>query len=228
MRVTKLKSLLAKSRRRKLKKKRSSLYAKIDWKKVESLFQRPANTEKDHKYPPVRDVLRVIAAAGAIGMIFAFPASAPAVGLLFGVKRYPRWQVNQVVQKLAKQKYLTIAENEDKTTTVKITKSGFTHALTYELDTMRILKPKKWDKKWRVIIFDILEKYKDLRDVFRMRLVQLGLYQLQESVYVSPYPCFDEVEFLRELYGVSFTTKYLLVEKIEEDSSLRIHFGLSS
>lgn len=209
-------------------KRRYSLYAKIDWRKAESLFQRPqVKEEQERKYPPVRDILRVIAAAGAIGMLFAFPHSAPGIALLFGLGRHRDWEVNAVVKTLVRQKYVSVIESPDGKTTVRITKKGMTKALTYELDTMQILKPKKWDKRWRVVIFDVPEKYKDLRNAFRVRLRQLGLFQLQESVYVSPYPCFDEIEFLRELYGVAFATKYLLVEKIEDDISLREHFGLA-
>ena len=220
----KLKTLL-----RKPHKRRYTLYAKIDWKKAESLFQRPpAKGEQERKYPPVRDILRIFAAAGAVGMLFAFPHAAPGVALLFGLGRYRDWEVNAVVKTLIRQKYVSVFESPDGKTTLQITKRGLTRALTYELDTMRILKPKKWDKRWRVVIFDVPEKYKDLRNAFRVRLRQLGLFQLQESVYVSPYPCFDEVEFLRELYGVAFTTKYLLVEEIEDDVSLREHFRLSS
>lgn len=218
----KLKTLLKERNVRKF-----SLYANVDWQKAESIFQRPPiKEEKVRKYPPVRDILRVLAAAGAIGMLFAFPHSAPGIALLFGLRRHRDWEVNAVVKTLVRQKYVSVIESADGKITVRITKKGMTKALTYELNTMRILKPKKWDKKWRVVIFDVPEKYKDLRNAFRVRLRGLGLYQLQESVYVFPYPCFDEVEFLRELYGVGFTTKYLLVEKIEEDNSLREYFGL--
>ncbi len=219
----KLKTILARRR------KHDTLYARIDWNKAESLFQRPAvKDEKEHRYPPVRDILRFIAAAGAIGVIFAFPTSVPAIGVLFGLTKHRNWEVHQAFKRLVRQQFVSSTINSDNSTTVRITKKGLTRALTYELDTMRILKPKKWDKRWRVVIFDVPEKFKDLRNAFRVRLRQLGLIQLQESVYVSPYPCFDEVEFLRELYGVGFTTKYLLVEKIEDDQSIRSHFSLSS
>lgn len=227
MRILKLKTIQQRALKR-TKNKRGVLYAKIDWKKAESLFQRPAAKHDDgSRYPPVREVLRVMAGVGAVGMIFLFPGAAPGFAALLGLKRYRDYEVNQVMKRLIRQKYVSLTENDDGTTTIRITKSGLTRALTYELDTMHLVKPTKWDKKWRVVVFDVPEKYKGLRNAFRMRLQQLGLHQLQESVYVSPYPCFDEVEFLRELYGVAFTTKYLLVEKIEDDVSLREHFSLS-
>ena len=101
-----------------------------------------------------------------------------------------------------------------------------TKALTYQLDTMKLDRPKKWDKKWRVVIFDVPNKYGRTRDIFRKRLDQLGLRKIQKSVYVSPYPCFKEVEFLRELYGIPVTVQYLLVEQIEDDAFLKRQFNL--
>lgn len=217
-------------RRRKTTRKRGSLYAKIDWQKAEALFQRPSpKRETSSDYPSTREILRVLAGVGAVGMMFLFPGAAPGLGmLLLGGRSYSRWRTKQILSQLAKQKFVAIKEHDNGKVTVAITQQGMVRALTYELDSMHLVKPKTWDKKWRVVIFDIPEKYKRVRDVFRMRLRQLGLHQFQESVYVSPYPCFDEVEFLRELYDVAFTVRYLLVEKLEDDSFLKNHFDLKA
>lgn len=210
-------------------KRTTNPYAKIDWDRAAVLFKKPmVNKTKVQKFPPVSNVLQILAAAGAIGLVFAFPGASPAIGaLVLGKQSFSRWQTKQTINQLKRQKFVAIKENDDGSTTVKITRQGMVKALTYRLDTLGITKPSRWDKKWRVVIFDIPTKYNRTRDIFRMRLKQLGLYQLQESVYISPYPCFSEVEFLRELYGVAFTIKYLLVERIEDDRSLKIHFELS-
>lgn len=207
---------------------RTNPYARIDWGKAKELFSRSLpKTEIEHKNPPVREILRVLMGVGAVGMIFLFPGAGPAIGtILLGNRKYPYSRTKFVLSRLSRQKYISIRENPDGSTTVTITKQGMVRALTYELDDLQVVKPRKWDKKWRVVIFDVPEKHKRLRDIFRVRICQIGLYQLQESVYVSPFPCFDEVEFLRELYGVGFTTQYLLAERIEKDSFLRTHFGL--
>lgn len=202
-------------------------YAHIDWEKASKLFQQPILSSKKHSFPPVREILHTLAAVGAIGLIFAFPGAALAIGsLVLGENSYDRWRTRKIITRLKKQKYVTIEENPNNTVTVKITKQGMIRALTYQLETMQLKKPKSWDKKWRVIIFDIPEKYKKIREIFRMRLRQLNLYLLQDSVFVSPYPCFNEVEFLRELYGIPSTVKYLLVDRIEEDQELKEYFSL--
>lgn len=210
-------------------KKSATPYTNIDWRKTTALFPKTKETtEKSSTLPKAKDILRILAGVGTIGAIFVFPGAAPALGSLFlGERQYSRWQTKQVISQLGKRKYVEIEYLSDGRVKVKITKAGLTKALTYELENMRLNKPDKWDGKWRVIIFDIPQKYNRIRDLFRMRLKQLGLSQLQESVYVSPYPCFDEVEFLRELYGVSFTVQYLLVEKLEDDQYLRNRFELS-
>lgn len=202
-------------------------YGKIDWEKASNLFRESKLSAGQKNFPSVKELLPIIAAAGAIGLVFAFPGAAVAIGAIFLNKEgYNDWKSKKILGQLSKQKYITVKDNENDTLTVKITRNGMIRALTYQLDTMELKKPNRWDKKWRLIIFDIPEKYRKVRDIFRMRLKQLGLYQLQKSVYISPYSCFDEIEFLRELYGVAFTVKYLIVERIEEDAELKSHFEL--
>lgn len=219
---------MKKLRMRKKKKVTPNPYARVNWEKAAILFQQPINSAAQTKsFPSTRQILRLLAAAGSIGLIFAFPGAAPALGsLVLGKKSYPRWQTRKVINQLGQQKYVTIHENDDGSVTVKTTHRGILRALTYQLESMQLKKPRKWDKKWRVVMFDIPDKHKRVRELFRVRLKQLELDQFQESVYISPYPCFDEIEFLRELYGVPFSIKYLLVEKIEDDEFLRTRFEL--
>ncbi len=204
-------------------------YARVDWSKAAALFQRPlvGNSGKT-KLPSARLLLHLLAGAGGAGLTFIFEAGHTSIfEAIQGDFSYSSWQTRQMLRQLEKQKYVKITQRPDGKTMVTIATHGLSRALTYELDTMKLIAPKKWDGKWRVVIFDILEEYKHLRDLFRMRIKQLGLYQLQESVYLSPTPCFDEVEFLRELYGVAVTVRYLLVDKIEDDKFIKERFGLS-
>lgn len=205
------------------------MYANIDWDKASLLFQKPLEGEsKKRSIPQTKELLHALAALGAVGLTFVFPGAAVGIGaILLGRNSYSRWGTNKMVNQLSKQKYVSIQEKQNGEVVVTITQRGMRRALAYQLDTMRLTKPKRWDGKWRLIIFDIPERHKKLRDAFRRRLQQMELYALQESVYVSPYPCFDEVEFLRELFGVAFSVRYLLVEKIEDDIFVRRHFDLS-
>ncbi len=52
-------------------------------------------------------------------------------------------------------------------------------------DTLSIVN-KKWDRLWRIISFDIPQKYRNERDKIRRMLRKLGFRGLQRSVWISP------------------------------------------
>ena len=55
---------------------------------------------------------------------------------------------------------------------------------------------RKWDGKWRVVIFDIPQEMHKKRNNFRHKLRYLGFYMLQKSVFVLPYSCEDELGYI--------------------------------
>lgn len=62
------------------------------------------------------------------------------------------------------------------------------------------LQRKSWDKNWRVVIFDIEEKRKNVRDKLRAKLKELGFGMLQESVFISPHDVAEDIsEFIEHI-----------------------------
>lgn len=109
---------------------------------------------------------------------------------------------------------------------ITISQAGKRRILEYSIDELKIAKQKRWDRKWRIVIYDIPKRNKSLQEVVREVLKNLGFYPIQESVYIIPYPCYKEIEFLRTYYNLSPFIKYLLVEKLEDDTTYKIYFGL--
>lgn len=96
-----------------------------------------------------------------------------------------------------------------------------------QLDDMEIEKPAHWDKKWRVVIFDIPDKFKRrARDALREKLKKLGFCQLQKSVWVIPYPCQKEIQLLCELFNITPFVNIITAESIYNDIKLRKYFKL--
>jgi len=95
-----------------------------------------------------------------------------------------------------------------------------------ELYDYQITKPKRWDKKWRVLIFDIPEYRKSIRDKVRRTLMMIGFIRLQDSVWVYPYPCDDMVALLKAEFKIGKDLLYLVVESIENDAKLTKEFNL--
>ncbi|GBE17220.1 hypothetical protein BMS3Abin15_01057 [bacterium BMS3Abin15] len=110
---------------------------------------------------------------------------------------------------------------------ISLTKEGKKRCGKYQIDGLKIKKPKRWDKKWRVLIFDIDEKNKAKREALRGKLKELGLYQLQKSVWVCPYDFFKEINLLRQFFGLKDKEmKIITASEIENDREMKIFFGM--
>ena len=90
----------------------------------------------------------------------------------------------------------------------------------------KLERPKKWDRKWRIIIFDIPERKKRIRDEIRKILTVAGFQRLQDSVWVYPYDCEDVIGLLKMDYGIGRDMLYIIADQIENDKYLRMDFGL--
>ena len=111
---------------------------------------------------------------------------------------------------------------------IALTKEGRKQAGKYQIDDLEITKPKKWDKKWRVVIFDIPQSSRLIRDIFRRKLKEFGFYPIQQSVWIFPYPCQKEIALLREFLGVNKRQIQVLeVTKIENEKTFKKIFHLS-
>ena len=89
-----------------------------------------------------------------------------------------------------------------------------------------LLRPKKWDQKWRMIIFDIPEKKKRTRNYLTLLFKKAGLVRLQDSVWIYPYDCEDIIALLKSDFGIGKYLLYVIVEELENDKHLREEFGL--
>lgn len=85
-------------------------------------------------------------------------------------------------------------------------------------------KPRKWDHKWRVIMFDVWERRRSVRDELRRALEEVGFVKIQNSVWVYPYPCEEFLVFLRTSLRLGRGILYVVADEIEHDEALRRHF----
>lgn len=89
---------------------------------------------------------------------------------------------------------------------------------------INLARHSRWDKKWRLIIFDIPEKTRSRRDCLRKELLNLDFCQLQKSVWVSPYPLPQEFgEIVSEL-DLGDDYRVVIAESINSDSDIKSRF----
>jgi len=89
-----------------------------------------------------------------------------------------------------------------------------------------IQKPSRWDGRWRVLIFDVPEYRKAVRDKIRRTLMRVGFVRLQDSVWVYPYDCEDLIVLLKADFRIGKDVLYMIVDEMEGDWRLRKEFGL--
>src|SRR3989344_2472491 len=108
----------------------------------------------------------------------------------------------------------------------RITNEGRKIVEEIKRDSIGLPKPKRWDKKWRILIFDIREERKMLRDKVRRTLISIGFKRLQKSVWVYPYDCEDFVALLKADFKIGKDLLYIIADAIENDVWLRKEFAL--
>jgi len=87
-------------------------------------------------------------------------------------------------------------------------------------------KLKEWDNKWRIVIFDIPEKKKKIRDLIRFHLKRLGFLQIQGSVWIYPYPCEEIVTIIKSNFNLNDEIVYLTANPFEKDFIFRKRFKI--
>ena len=132
----------------------------------------------------------------------------------------------RAIQALYESRMLAIKENADGTVTLILSESGKKRALTYQANTITIKRPKIWDKRWRIFIFDIPESEREARDALRSHFEHMGFYQLQKSAFAFPFECKDEFDFLVELYDVRPYVRFIVAEHIDNEEHLKRFFKL--
>lgn len=203
---------------------------------LSQLLAKKIQKEETHRrYAPVSHILTLIGVAGVVGLSLIAPSAALLAKPFIDEekrkqqntwKQYNPSLLRHSIKRLQKQKLVEITEKNGEQA-VLLTKSGKRRILKYALDTMEIEKPKAWDGRWRLIIYDVENRKRHLRDVFRGMLKSLGFYKLQESVWIYPYPCEDQVSFLREYYDVGNEVIYIVAVRLEDDSPYKTYFGLN-
>lgn len=178
--------------------------------------------------PKVKDVLILLGAGVFLAGSLIMPGLPIILKPLIDEKRkreekewekYNLSRLRTLLKRLNAQKVVEVTDEE-----VRVTDKGKLKILKYKLDEMEIKR--KTDGKWRVIIYDVANLKKYQRDVFRKMLKRLRFLRLQESVYLTPFVCDAEIEYLREMFDIGKDVLVLKVKEIENAQVYKKYFGL--
>lgn len=163
----------------------------------------------------------LVVGAGAIGN------AVQCFKMFKGSRKYSRRQIRSAVNSIKQQKLIEYVADKGGKTIVKITKKGESRLRAFSIDLIEIKKPKKWDRKWRLVMFDIPMRFTKGREALRYHLKDLNFFQFQKSAWIYPYPCEDEIIFIADFFGVGKYVEVLVVENVLRDEKIKKYFHLS-
>jgi len=177
------------------------------------------------------DVLLMVA-AGPIILASLFLPNAPQM-LKPLLKLHRNWnkikrqRIYEAIGRLNKKRLVELDQRGNELY-LKITENGKKLIKNFDYDNIELSYDKKWDKKWRMVVFDIPEKKSKERRAFSVKLKDLGFYPLQESVFIYPYDCRDEIDFICNFLSIDNYVNYCTLETLDKkEGDLRKFFDLS-
>ena len=188
----------------------------------------------EKKYAPAKKVLILIGAGAFLTASLVMPGLPMALKPFLDQKRknerevWKRFNIpylKRTLSRLERQKLIEIDEKNGMQI-VKITNNGRQRILKMALYNLEIKKPNVWDKRWRLVSFDLPEKLAKTRKILVEYLSAWKFYPLHKSVYLHAYPCLKEVDFLREYLGVGKYVRIFTVIGVENDKQFRKFFGV--
>lgn len=142
------------------------------------------------------------------------------------LNKYPHKKIYDTFYRLKKQGLVNFNE-KNKQIYISLTDKGKKKAGWMQIDDLKIKKPKKWDGRWRVLLFDIAEMKRTHREALRGKLKDLNFQLFQKSAWIIPYECDKEVGMLKSFFGLSDKEIKLIVSpNVGDDKEFKKFFKL--
>lgn len=149
----------------------------------------------------IDNFLKSLVLVGALSITVMAPNAVVALEkpLMSLLKDNKNQESKRIGRYLKRVRLVKVSANSDGSFTVTLTDKGKTRASKIRFECLS-MPQQPWDKRWRIVMFDIPEKHKSTRDYISFHLKRIGFKQLQRSVFVYPHPVDDFIELVRELF----------------------------
>ena len=199
------------------------------------------NKQNNDRYtkidPKIKDILILLGEGAFLASSIVFPGIPIIASKLLKINEYVKkagshkdwqkfnlWRLRQILKRMKDAEYVEIKE-ENGLSVVKITKKGQDKILRYNIEKMH-LDETKLDGHWRLVIYDIKTPKRKNSEMFRRSISKLKMLKLQKSVYITPFACEDEIEYLRQIYEIGSEVLILKVKNLENEQAYKNYFGI--
>jgi DNA-binding transcriptional regulator PaaX len=139
---------------------------------------------------------------------------------------FKKKDVQDGLKNLKRLKFVQQKKQYDGSVIISLSEKGKLRALNIRFRQLNS-KRESWDKKWRMVAFDIPNTQRKGRDAIRYRLRLGGFYELQESMFIHPYDCEREIRDFALLFNLEKYIRFALLDFIDGQDSLIKIFKLN-
>ena len=111
---------------------------------------------------------------------------------------------------------------------VKLTNKGLKLQKELRIEQIILERPKEWDGLWRLASYDIPNVLKEKRDWFRQTLIRLGFRKVQESLWVYPFECKEEIAVIAKDIGIAEYVIVMMTDNLPNEEEWESDFDLNS
>lgn len=140
-------------------------------------------------------------------------------------QRFHRKTLLYAIHSLYRQGLVAIDEGGDGTTTITLKPAGKRAGENLAAAPGPSGRP-EWDRRWRLVLFDVPEEKRKSRETFRYHLQKLGFTEFQRSAFLYPYPCAREVDALAERLQIQEHIVMITAESVSNEFHFKKRFGL--
>ncbi len=176
-----------------------------------------------------KEVLTILLISGMVAIAATSPYFVYNLLRVFKFKQLNKYKNKKVYDTFynLKKQGLIVFTKRGRQIYISLTEKGKKKAGWLKIDNLKIKKPRRWDRKWRILLFDIAEMKRIYREALRGKLKDLGFVLFQKSAWISPYDCAKEVNTLKSFFGLNSREIKLIVSgDIGDDGEFRKYFKL--
>lgn len=174
-----------------------------------------------------KKILLAAVGTAAIATVLVLPGMGILLKMFNADDSKEQWRLRRALKRLEERRFIARKVVRGKEVFV-VTKYGKDRIDKYFMADLEI-RPKKWDGRWRVLMFDIPERQgggRIRRDVSR-QLREMGMKAVQNSVFITPFPCKEQLDIVAAFFKIKKHFLYLEADTYEGVDDLLKFFDLS-
>lgn len=110
---------------------------------------------------------------------------------------------------------------------IRLTDKGKELLGVIQIEEVQIFPKDEWDGIWHIVCYDVPEAKKTARDYFRGKLAEAGFKFIQDSLWVYPYECKEEIAIISQNLGIAPHVAYLNTDYLPQQEKLIKYFQIN-